>query len=375
MIFRVLFVAGKAEVIYMNIKTDGCFDLVALGEVMLRFDPGENRVRNARSFTVWEGGGEYNVARALSKCFRMKTAVATALCENDIGFLVEDLIMQGGVDTSLIQWKPFDKIGKSCRNGLNFVERGFGLRGAKGTSDRGNTAVSQIKEGDFDWDSLFSKGVRVFHTGGIFCALSASTAKAALEAARKAKEHGTFVSFDFNFRPSLWACLENAEEVRKTIGEILRYTDVVFGNEFDFVNVLGFESEKGADLDVHDDDRYLRFMNKVGEEYPNIKLIATTVRTVHSASCNSLRAVCVSDKKLVLSGSFEKLDVLDRIGSGDSFASGFLFSLLSGKDVESALSFALANAAFAMTTPGDTSMATEADIENIVSKKTAKVVR
>ena len=354
---------------------DASFDLVALGEVMLRFDPGENRVRNARSFTVWEGGGEYNVARALSKCFRLKTAVATALCKNDVGFLIEDLIMQGGVDTSLIQWKPFDKIGKDCRNGLNFVERGFGLRGAKSTSDRGHTAVSQIKEGDFDWDAVFSKGVRVFHTGGIFCALSGSTAKAALEAVRKAGEYGTLVSFDFNYRPSLWACLENADEVKKTIGEILKYTDIVFGNEFDFVNVLGFEGEKGSDLDVHDDERYLRFMNKVTEKFPNIKLIATTVRTVHSASCNSLRAVCVKDKKLILSDCYEKLDVLDRIGSGDSFASGFLFSLLSGRNEEDALSFALAHAAFAMTTPGDTSMATREDIENIVNKKTAKVVR
>lgn len=359
----------------MNLIKDASFDLVALGEVMLRLDPGENRVRNARSFTVWEGGGEYNVARALSKCFGLKTAVATALCENDVGFLIEDLIMQGGVDTSFVQWKPFDKIGKDCRNGLNFVERGFGLRGAKSTSDRGHTAVSLLKKGDFDWDAVFKRGVRVFHTGGIFCSLSGSTAKAALEAVKKAKEYGALVSFDFNYRPSLWACLENAQEVKRTIGEILKYTDIVFGNEFDFVNVLGFESEKGADLDVHDDERYLRFMNKVTETFPNIKLIATTVRTVHSASSNSLRAVCVKNKKLILSDCFEKLSVLDRIGSGDSFASGLLFSLLSGKDETQALSFALAHAAFAMTTPGDTSMASKEDIENILSKKTAKVVR
>ena len=359
----------------MNFKKDALYDLVSLGEVMLRLDPGESRVKNARSFAVWEGGGEYNVARALSKCFKKKTAVATALCKNDVGLLIEDLIMQGGVDTSLIRWEPFDKIGKDCRNGLNFVERGFGFRGAKSTSDRGHTAVSKIKEGDFDWDGIFSKGVRVFHTGGIFCALSGSTAKAALEAVKKAKEHKTLVSFDFNYRPSLWACLENADEVKKTIGEILKYTDIVFGNEFDFVNVLGFVPESGADLDVHDDERYLRFMNGVTEKYPNIKLIATTVRTVHSASCNSLRAVCVKDKKLVLSGTFEKLPVLDRIGSGDSFASGLLFALFSNKDIEYALEFALAHAAFAMTTPGDTSMATEEDIENIVNKKSAKVVR
>ena len=361
----------------MKIKKDGNFDLLALGEVMLRFDPGEGRVRNARSFTVWEGGGEYNVARALSKCFRLKTAVATALCENEIGFLIEDLIMQGGVDTSFIQWKSFDKIGKSCRNGLNFVERGFGIRGAKSTSDRGNTAVSQIKKGDFDWDKIFSSGIRVFHTGGIFCALSKSTSAAALEAVKKAKEYDAVVSFDFNFRPSLWACLENEDEVKKNIGEILRYADIVFGNEFDFSKVLGFETEKGADIDVHDDERYFRFMKTVCEEYPNISLIATTVRTVHSASSNSLRAVCFEKGRdeLLKTGLFERLDVLDRIGSGDSFASGLLFSLMNGDDTEYALEVALAHAALAMTTPGDTSAASKNEVFDIVNKKSAKVVR
>lgn len=359
----------------MKFLSNAEYDLISLGEVMLRLDPGEGRVRNTRSFNVWEGGGEYNVARALSKAFGKKTAVATALCKNDVGLLIEDLIMQGGVDTSLIRWAPFDRIGKESRNGLNFVERGFGLRPARSTSDRGHTAVSQLSEGDFDWDTFFSKGVRVFHTGGIFCALSGSTSALALEAVKKAKEYGAVVSFDFNFRPSLWACLENGDSVRENIREILRYTDILFGNEFDFVKILGFESEPGADLDVHDDERYLRFMNRAQKEFPNLKLIATTVRTVHSASQNSLRAVCVENGSLLKTSCFEKLDVLDRIGSGDSFASGLLYSLLCGKDTEYALLFALAHAAFAMTTPGDTSMATTQDIENIVSKKTAKVVR
>lgn len=359
----------------MEFLSEAGYDLLALGEVMLRLDPGEGRVKNTRSFTVWEGGGEYNVARALSKAFGKKTAVATALCKNDVGLLIEDLIMQGGVDTSLIRWSDFDKIGKNSRNGLNFVERGFGLRGARSTSDRGHTAVSQLKKGDFDWDRIFSKGVRVFHTGGIFCALSGSTSALALEGAKKAKEYGAVVSFDFNFRPSLWACLENEEEVKENIREILSFADIVFGNEFDFVKVLGFEGEKGADLDVHDDERYLRFMNRVKETYPNIRLIASTVREVHSASVNSLRAVCAEGKSLIKTETFENLSVLDRIGSGDSFASGLLYALLSGRDTQYALSFALAHAAFTMTTPGDTSMATAEDIENIVSKKSAKVVR
>lgn len=361
----------------MNFDPFAKYDLVSLGEVMLRFDPGEGRVRNARSFSVWEGGGEYNVARAFSKCFKKRTAIATALCDNDIGRLIEDLIMQGGVDTSFVLWRDFDKIGKSCRNGLNFVERGFGLRGAKGTSDRGNTAVSQVKKGDFDWDAIFSRGVKIFHTGGIFCALSESAAEAALEAVEKAKEYGAVVSFDFNFRPSLWACLENADAVKKTIEKILSHVDIVFGNEFDFCNVLNFQPEEGANLDEHDDERYLRFMKKVSERYENISLVATTVRQVHSASCNSLRAVCFEKGRaeLVKTDLLERLDVLDRIGSGDSFASGLLFSLLHGDESEKALSFALANAALAMTTPGDTAASSVEEVENIVNKKSAKVVR
>src|SRR6202451_1530418 len=182
------------------------WDCVSLGEVMLRLDPGEGRIHTSRTFQAWEGGGEYNVARGLRRCFGLRTAVLTAFADNPIGRLVEDFILQGGVDTSLIRWVPYDGIGRTGRNGLNFTERGYGVRAAVGCSDRGNTAISQTKPGDFDWESIFGlqNGARWFHTGGIFAALSASTPGVAVEALDAARKYGTISSFDLNYRDSLW---------------------------------------------------------------------------------------------------------------------------------------------------------------------------
>ena len=187
-------------------KREECtFDMLSLGEVMLRLDPGEGRIKTTRSFRAWEGGGEYNVARGLRRCFGLKTAVVTALADNEIGRLVEDFMLQGGVDTSLVKWVKYDGIGRSVRNGLNFTERGYGIRGAVGVSDRGNTAASQLKVGDIDWEYIFGTlGVRWLHTGGIFAALSDTTAQVVIEAVKCAKKYGTIVSYDLNYRPSLW---------------------------------------------------------------------------------------------------------------------------------------------------------------------------
>src|SRR5687768_6281996 len=185
---------------------DSCrWDLVSLGEVMLRLDPGEGRVATTRGFKAWEGGGEYNVARGLKRCFGLDTAVVTAFADNPIGRLVQDLIFQGGVDQSHVRWVKHDGIGRTVRNGLNFTERGFGVRGAVGCSDRGNTAVSQLKPGDIDWDRVFGHdGARWFHTGGIFAALSETTPLVAREAMEAAKRHGVIISYDLNYRESLW---------------------------------------------------------------------------------------------------------------------------------------------------------------------------
>src|SRR5436853_2557853 len=233
----------------LNLKpASACtYDLLALGEIMLRLDPGEGRVRTARQFKAWEGGGEYNVARGLRRSFGLKTAVCTAFADNDIGRLIEDFILQGGVDTQFIKWAPYDGVGRTVRNGLNFTERGFGIRGAVGIPDRGHTAASQLKPGDFDWEEIFGQlGARWLHTGGIFAALSDTTPRLALEAVQKAKQYGTLVSYDLNYRPSLWKSIGGQKSAQEVNKQIAKYVDVMIGNEEDFTACLGFHVE-GAD--------------------------------------------------------------------------------------------------------------------------------
>src|ERR1035438_9646689 len=236
--------------IQLRDKSTCKYDQISLGEVMLRLDPGEGRIRTARQFTAWEGGGEYNTSRGLRKCFGLRTAVCTAFVDNEVGHLIEDFIMQGGVATDFIRWRPDDGIGRTVRNGLNFTERGFGIRGAVGVPDRGHTAASQLKPGDFDWDHIFGKlGVRWFHTGGIFAALSETTAALVVEAVKAAGRHGTVVSYDLNYRPSLWKSIGGHAKAREVNREIARYVDVMIGNEEDFTTSLGFEVE-GADASL-----------------------------------------------------------------------------------------------------------------------------
>src|SRR5947209_11827605 len=211
---------------------------------MLRLDPGEGRVRTAREFRVWEGGGEYNVARGLRRCFGLRTAIVTALVDNAVGRLVEDLMLQGGVDVSWLRWVADDGVGRRARNGLNFTERGFGPRAALGCSDRGQTAVSQLTPGEIDWDRLFGEhGVRWFHTGGIFAALSETTPLVAREAMEAARRHGTTVSYDLNYRESLWKTIGGKARAREVNRELASLVDVMIGNEEDFTACLGFEVE------------------------------------------------------------------------------------------------------------------------------------
>ena len=356
---------------------DCLFDQVSLGEVMLRLDPGDGRVRTARHFSASEGGGEYNVARGLRKCFGMRTAIVTALADNDIGYLIEDLILQGGVDTSFIRWLPFDGIGRSVRNGLNFTERGFGVRGALGVSDRANTAVSQMKPGDIDWDHLFGElGVRWFHTGGIFAALSENTALAAQEAVAAAKRHGTIVSYDLNYRPSLWKNIGGQAKARQVNQSIARFVDVMIGNEEDFTACLGLEVQ-GSDADLKHLDlvSYRSMIANAALEYPNFQVIATTLRTVHSASDNDWSAIAWSDGQFFQSNEYQHLAIYDRVGGGDSFASGLIFGLMTTGDVAQAVNYGAAHGALAMTTPGDTSMARLNEVKALMSGGSARVQR
>ena len=353
------------------------WDCLSLGEVMLRLDPGESRIHTTRQFQVWEGGGEYNVARGLRRCFGLRTAIATALADNPIGRLVEDLILQGGVDYSLLKWVPYDGVGRTVRNGLNFTERGFGVRAAAGCSDRGHTAISQVKSGDFDWEAIFGEqnGSRWFHTGGIFAALSASTAEVAAEAMDAARRHGTPVSFDLNFRDSLWKSIGGKAKAQEVNREQVRKVDLLLGNEEDFSAMLGVHikgvSDDFAELPIAGYEEMLR---EVAASYPNLKLIASTLRTAQTASRNAWGAIALYEDQIVHVPQRD-IDIYDRVGGGDSFASGLIYGLLAGKPIDWAVRCGVAHGALAMTTPGDTSMATLAEVERIIKGGSARIAR
>ncbi len=353
------------------------WDCLSLGEVMLRLDPGEGRIHTARQFQVWEGGGEYNVARGLRRCFGFNTAIATALADNPVGRLVEDFILQGGVDSSLIRWVPYDGVGRAVRNGLNFTERGYGVRAAVGCSDRGHTAISQVKSGDFDFEAIFgpANGSRWLHTGGIFAALSASTAEVAVEAMDAARKYGTPISYDLNFRDSLWKAIGGKAKAQEVNRAIVRKVDVLLGNEEDFSAMLGIAikgvGEDFAELPIAGYEEMLR---EVAAAYPNLKLIASTLRTAQTASRNAWGAIALYEDKIVHVPQRE-VDILDRVGGGDSFASGLIYGLLAGKGIDWAVKCGVAHGALAMTTPGDTSMATLAEVERLIKGGSARIAR
>lgn len=353
------------------------YDCVSLGEVMLRLDPGEGRVRTAREFRAWEGGGEYNVTRGLRRCFGLRTAVVTAFADNDVGRLIEDFILQGGVDTRFIQWRPYDGIGRRVRNGLNFTERGFGIRGAVGVPDRGLTAASQLKPGDVDWELIFGKlGARWFHTGGIFAALSESAAELTIEAVKAANKHGTIVSYDLNYRPSLWKSIGGQERAREVNREIARYVDVMIGNEEDYTACLGFEVE-GVDENLSElpIEAFRKMIERAVAEFPNFKATATTLRAVKTATVNDWGAMAWMNGKFYQSRDYPALEILDRVGGGDSFASGFIYGLMTTGDPQDAVEYGAAHGALAMTTPGDTTMASLSEVKKIVGGGGARVVR
>ncbi|MFI6931642.1 sugar kinase [Streptomyces sp. NPDC050287] len=343
-------------------------DVVALGEVMLRFDPGEGRIRTARSFQVWEGGGEYNVVRGLRRCFGLRTAIVTALADNAVGRLVEDLILQGGVDTSLIRWVPGDGIGRTTRNGINFVERGYGIRGALGVSDRAHTAISHIRKGDIDWDTVFSTGPRWFHTGGIFAGLSDTTLDVADEAMAAARRHGVTVSYDPNYRPSLWAGRGGADAAREADLRLARHADVVVG-------ALGLTGPHPGTHHVAADE-VPDALAEIASRLPTAHVLATTLRAVPSAGVNDWTSAAWSPRTGFVSGPrMPGLHVLDRIGSGDAFAAGLIHGLLTGTSLERALAYGTAHGALVMTTPGDVSMATLTEVEALIAGNSAHVRR
>jgi 2-dehydro-3-deoxygluconokinase len=358
-------------------KSECRWDLVSLGEIMLRLDPGDGRIATTRSFQVWEGGGEYNVARGLRRCFGLDTAVVTALADNPVGRLIQDLIYQGGVDQSHLKWVKYDGVGRAVRNGLNFTERGFGVRAAVGCSDRGHSASSQLKPGDIDWEKVFGKeGVRWFHTGGIFCALSETTPQVAKEAMEAAKRCGTIISYDLNYRESLWKGIGGKDRAQKVNRELAPFVDVMLGNEEDFTVALGFEVE-GLDerLSKLDVQNFHRMIQRAVAEFPNFKVVATTLRNAKTATINDWGAVCYFEGQLYQAPIREHLEIFDRVGGGDSFASGLIYGFLAGKGPQWAVECGAAHGALAMTTPGDTTMATLSEVERVMKGGTARVAR
>jgi 2-dehydro-3-deoxygluconokinase len=353
------------------------WDAAALGEIMIRLDPGDVRIKTARMFRVWEGGGEYNVIRGLKKCFGMDTTVVTAIPENDVGYLLQDLMMQGGVDLSHVKWVPFDGIGRNTRVGLNFTERGFGVRGALGVSDRANSAASQMKVGDVDWNKLFKEeGVRWFHCGGIFAALSATTPDLVIEAMQAAKANGTVTSYDLNYRASLWKANGGQKRAVEVNREIAKYVDVMIGNEEDFTAALGFEVE-GLSKDIRgiNVENFKKMIAEVVKTFPNFKAVATTLREVKSATFNDWSAVLYYDGNFYQAREYKDLEIYDRVGGGDSFASGLIYGFLTGKDPQQCVEYGAAHGALAMTTPGDTTMASLKEVEKLVAGASARVER
>jgi 2-dehydro-3-deoxygluconokinase len=352
------------------------WDLVSLGEVMLRFDPGDRRVWTTRSFEVSEGGGEYNVARGLKRCFGLDAAIVTALADNPVGRLVEDLMYQGGVDQSLVRWVTYDGVGRTVRNGLNFTERGFGVRPALGCSDRGHTAVSQLKPGEIDWKEIFSKqGARWFHTGGIFCALSETTPDVAIEAMEAARKHGAVISYDLNYRSSLWKSIggkKRAQEVNRRLAPLV---DVMLGNEEDFSAALGFEvpgmDEHISNVEV---ESFKKMIAAVVKEFP-FKVVATTLRKAQTATRNDWGAICYADGQYYESKKYDGLEIFDRVGGGDSFASGLIYGFLSGQGPQWAVECGAAHGALAMTTPGDTTMVTLKEVTQLMRGAGARIAR
>jgi 2-dehydro-3-deoxygluconokinase len=352
------------------------YDLLALGEVLLRLDPGESRIRTSRQFTAWEGGGEYNAARGLRRCFGLRTGVLTAFADNEIGRLLEDLILQGGVDTSLIKWLPYDGIGRSVRNPINFTERGYGVRGAKGSVDRGHSAASQLKPGDFAFDHLFAKlGCKWLHTGGIFAGLSDTTAALTIEACQAAKRHGVTVSYDLNYRPSLWQARGGFAAAQALNRRLAPYVDVMIGVLTDDPPAAGKPAANASDIFAGESAALLPAIHKMIKEYPNMHTVAATLRRVHTATRNDWGALCWHRGEVYRSKNYPQLDILDRIGGGDGFVSGLIYGLMIEGDGQKAADYGAAHGALAMTTPGDTSMATLAEVQKLADGGDAKVMR
>jgi len=349
------------------------FDLLALGECMIRLSPpGHQRIELTPVFEAYAGGGEYNVAYALSR-YGLRTGWVSRLVDNPLGAFIKNHARTSGMDISEVIWVLYDGSGRADRIGLNFTEVGMGVRASVTLYDRGHTAVSHMKPGDVDWRRIFTKRkVRWFHTGGIFTALSDTCADVALESMKAAHETGTVVSYDLNFRSKLWSSKKAIEVTKKLVPSI----DVLIGNEEDFQKVLGFEVE-GTDKSLRalPIEGYKKMVEKVLKAYPRIQAVGTTLREVVSGSVNNWSAIMFYDGVFYQSKKYENLEIEDRVGGGDGFCSGFVYGLLHGMPPQECVEMGAAHGALLQTTRGDTSMVTMEEIKHVMGGGSARIKR
>jgi 2-dehydro-3-deoxygluconokinase len=357
----------------LALRSDACeLDLLSLGALVHRLDPGIIPFRKARSFDIHVSGGEYNVAANLADCFGLKTGIATAMVNNGIGELVQGRVREMGVKPF---YKHFEHDGVRGPNiATVYSDRGQGVRPPVVFYNRANEAGAMLKPGDFDWKTIFGSGVRWFHSGGIFAALSNTTSELIIEGMQAAKASGAVTSFDLNYRAKLWATIGGAAKGQEMIRKIAQHVDFLVGNEEDLQKGLGVEGQDVEHKSELDPDAFFKMIERTIEKFPNVKMVATTLREVKSTNRHEWAAVLWYDGKRYVSPTMQ-LDVIDRIGGGDGFASGLIYGMLTGKDPEQALRLGWAHGALITTFPGDTTMAKLPEVETLAKGGSARVQR
>ena len=359
-----------------KIPEKGTLDLLSLGALVHRLDPGIIQFRKATNFAVHVSGGEFNVAANLSDCFRLNTGIASAMVDYPIGDLINEKVRAMGVKSF---YKHFEHDGTRGPNMATvYSDQGLGVRNPVVFYNRCNEAAAQLKPGDFDWKAIFASGVRWFHSGGIFSSLSASTSALVIEAMKAARAAGVVTSFDLNYREKLWKTQGGVEQAHKVLGEIVEYVDVLVGNEEDLQKGLGFAGPEVAATakaaSMLDTTVFLGMMEQVAKRYPKTKVVATTLREVHSTNHHTWSAVAWVNGKSYQAPTCE-LNVIDRVGGGDGFASGFIYGLLNGEAPEEAIKLGWAHGALMTTFPGDTTMSTVEQVRALAGGGSARIQR
>jgi 2-dehydro-3-deoxygluconokinase len=356
-----------------RVRQDSCrFDFLSLGALVHRLDPGVIPFRKARTFDVHVSGGEYNVAANLADCFGLRTALATAMIDSPLGELVQNRVRETGV-TPFYKWFKHDGV-RGPNIATVYSDRGHGVRGPVVFYNRSNEAGALLKPGDFNWAEINSGGLRWFHSGGIFAALSETTSELIVEAMQAAKAAGAVISFDLNYRAKLWSSVGGPDRARQVLRRIVGHVDALIGNEEDLQKGLGIAGPEIAGTSDLDPDTYFQMIDRTVQEFPNIKLVATTLREVHSTNRHDWAAVLWLDGKKHVSPTCQ-LDVLDRIGGGDGFASGVIYGLVAGRSPEESLRLGWAHGALLTTYHGDVTMATKSEVEAFAKGGSARVQR